>query len=139
MLNSGDNVHGGCSMFLIDVCVPSVDLSSASGSLARPRHRLASLTPPQMLVHHPLRPRHRDRQEDTPRVTGDHRRVPRARKAVRRPRVASNGTAHALTYRGAKLRIINTTVAFGARTVTARTEVRLAFSRSLRSALTAPV
>lgn len=22
MLNSGDNVHGGCSMFLIDVCVP---------------------------------------------------------------------------------------------------------------------
>lgn len=42
MLNSGDNVHGGCSMFLIDVCVPSVNLSSATVSLARPRHRPAS-------------------------------------------------------------------------------------------------
>ncbi|EIW51889.1 uncharacterized protein TRAVEDRAFT_157075 [Trametes versicolor FP-101664 SS1] len=77
MLNSANMVHGGCSMFLIDVC-SSIALVSLGIATNR-----------------------------------DTRLVSQAITTV----------FHAPATTGAKLRIINTTVSFGARTVTARTEI----------------
>ncbi|KAL1936956.1 hypothetical protein VTO73DRAFT_3257 [Trametes versicolor] len=77
MLNSGDTVHGGCSMFLIDVC--SFITLYALGIATDRKMRLVSQ--------------------------------------------ALTTVFHAPAKTGAELRIIDTTVAFGARTVTARTEI----------------
>ncbi|KAH9848929.1 hypothetical protein C2E23DRAFT_842157 [Lenzites betulinus] len=77
MLNAAENMHGGCSMYLIDIC-SSIALVALSITL------------------------HND---------------------ARFVSQAIHTVFHAPAKIGAKLRIVNNTISFGARTVSARTEI----------------
>ncbi|KAH9884120.1 hypothetical protein C8Q73DRAFT_363739 [Cubamyces lactineus] len=85
MLNSGDKMHGGCTMFLIDVCS-----SVALVALGIATHKYANF-------------------------------VSQAISTV----------FHAPATEGTRLRIVNNTVSFGARTVLARVEIWDATNRRL--------
>ncbi|RPD56463.1 hypothetical protein L227DRAFT_578911 [Lentinus tigrinus ALCF2SS1-6] len=77
MLNIGRTMHGGCAVYLIDVC-SSVALMVLAGALDKPTNFVSQ---------------------------------------------ALNTTFHAPAPAGAKLEIVNTTIAFGGRTVSAITEI----------------
>ncbi|KAI0690923.1 hypothetical protein C8T65DRAFT_671053 [Cerioporus squamosus] len=77
MLNIGRTMHGGCAVYIIDIC-SSVALMVLAGALDKPTSYVSQ---------------------------------------------ALNTTFHAPAPAGAKLEIVNTTVAFGGRTVSAVTEI----------------
>ncbi|KAI0373161.1 hypothetical protein BV20DRAFT_938327 [Pilatotrama ljubarskyi] len=98
MLNSGGNMHGGCSMYLIDVYVPSGPFWVRPKLLSRRAHCSCSSIALVALG------------------IATHRYANFVSQAI-------TTVFHAPATLGARLRIVNNTVSFGARTVSARTEI----------------
>lgn len=123
MLNSGSMVHGGCSMFLIDVYVSLLDVTAGVRSfvLSSLFRSCSSIA----LVSLGIATNRDTRLVSQAITTVFHAPATTCVVPVQLPAFCAR-VKHDLAYhhRGAKLRIINTTVSFGARTVTARTEVR---------------